>query len=94
MVALHRRLLPAALPGAAEVRPLDPEAVGDLITALVIGVLLGARIGYILFYDPASFASDPARIIRIWEGGLSFHGGLIGAVIGAWWFARKHGASR
>jgi phosphatidylglycerol---prolipoprotein diacylglyceryl transferase len=70
---------------------LDPDAVGDLITALVLGVILGARIGYILFYDFASFAANPLRILRIWEGGLSFHGGLAGVSLAAWWFVRKHG---
>lgn len=69
---------------------LDPEAVGDLIFALILGTILGGRIGYILFYDFPSFAENPARIIRIWEGGLSFHGGLIGVLIAAWWFTRKH----
>lgn len=70
---------------------MDPELVGDLITALVLGVILGGRIGYILFYDFASFAAHPSRIIRIWEGGLSFHGGLLGVLVAALWFTRRHG---
>lgn len=70
---------------------LDPDAVGDLITVLVVGVIFGARIGYILFYDFPSFAQNPLRILRIWEGGLSFHGGLIGVMLAAAWFVRKHG---
>ena len=70
---------------------LDPDAVGDLIFSLILGTILGGRLGYILFYDFAEFASNPARIIRIWEGGLSFHGGLLGVLIAAWWFGRKHG---
>lgn len=72
---------------------IDPDAVGDLVFSVIIGLLLGARIGYILFYEPGVYLSDPTRIIRLWEGGLSFHGGLIGAVIGAWWFARSRGLS-
>ena len=68
---------------------VDPAAVGDLIFALVIGVILGGRIGYILFYDFADFAANPARIIRIWEGGLSFHGGMLGAILAGLYFARK-----
>ncbi|HEX2204377.1 MAG TPA: prolipoprotein diacylglyceryl transferase, partial [Longimicrobium sp.] len=71
---------------------LSPETIGDLIFALVLGVILGGRIGYILFYDFADFAANPARIIRIWEGGLSFHGGMLGAIAAGMWFARKHGA--
>jgi phosphatidylglycerol:prolipoprotein diacylglycerol transferase len=69
---------------------LDPDAVGDLIFYLVLGVILGGRLGYILFYDFAEFAANPLRIFRIWEGGLSFHGGLLGVLIAAAWFAHKH----
>ncbi len=71
---------------------LDPDAVGDLIFALVLGVILGGRLGYILFYDFAGFAQNPLSIIRIWEGGLAFHGGLVGVIVAGAWFARKHGA--
>jgi phosphatidylglycerol:prolipoprotein diacylglycerol transferase len=69
---------------------LDPDAVGDLIFALVLGVILGGRLGYIFFYDFGDFLENPARILRIWEGGLSFHGGLLGVLVAAAWFARKH----
>jgi len=69
---------------------MEPDAAGDLITALVLGVILGGRIGYILFYDFPSFAANPTRIIRIWEGGLSFHGGLLGVIAATWWFTRRH----
>ncbi|HEX7243209.1 MAG TPA: prolipoprotein diacylglyceryl transferase, partial [Longimicrobiaceae bacterium] len=69
---------------------MEPDAAGDLITALVLGVILGGRLGYILFYDFADFAANPARIIRIWEGGLSFHGGLLGVIAATWWFTRRH----
>jgi phosphatidylglycerol:prolipoprotein diacylglycerol transferase len=72
---------------------LDEEGIGDLLFGLILGTILGARIGYILFYDFDSFAANPARIIRLWEGGLSFHGGLAGVVIAAWWFVRKHKVS-
>ncbi len=69
---------------------LDYEAIGDLVFGLILGTIIGARLGYILFYDFASFAENPARILRIWEGGLSFHGGLAGVVLAAAWFVRKH----
>ena len=71
---------------------LDPDAVGDLIFALMLGVILGGRLGYILFYDFPKFAQNPLSILRIWEGGLAFHGGLVGAVLAGAWFARKQGA--
>lgn len=69
---------------------MDPDAAGDLIFALVFGVILGGRVGYILFYDFPQFAAQPWRILRIWEGGLAFHGGLLGVIVAAWWFSRKH----
>jgi phosphatidylglycerol---prolipoprotein diacylglyceryl transferase len=72
--------------------PVPPDSIGDLLFAAILGVILGGRVGYILFYDLSSFADNPAQIIRIWEGGLSFHGGFIGAFLATWWFARKHRA--
>jgi phosphatidylglycerol:prolipoprotein diacylglycerol transferase len=70
--------------------PIQPDHAGDLIFSLIVGVILGGRLGYILFYDFASFAANPARIIRIWEGGLAFHGGLLGALAAGGYWARKH----
>lgn len=69
---------------------LDYEEISDLLFGLILGTILGARIGYILFYDFDSFAANPARIFRLWEGGLSFHGGLAGVVLASMWFVRKH----
>jgi phosphatidylglycerol:prolipoprotein diacylglycerol transferase len=70
--------------------PMEQDSVGDLLFMFILGVILGGRLGYILFYDFPSFAANPARIIRIWEGGLAFHGGLLGALTAGWWFSRKH----
>jgi phosphatidylglycerol:prolipoprotein diacylglycerol transferase len=72
---------------------LKPEAVGDLLFALIVGVIVGGRIGYVLFYEFADFAAHPFKILQIWQGGLSFHGGLIGAVAAGAWFARRHRVS-
>jgi phosphatidylglycerol:prolipoprotein diacylglycerol transferase len=72
---------------------VQPDSIGDLLFALILGVILGGRLGYVLFYDFGSFAANPLSIIRIWEGGLSFHGGLIGCSIGVVWYARKQGVS-
>lgn len=69
---------------------VDPDAVGDLIFALVLGVILGGRLGYILFYQLSDYVAHPAQILKIWEGGLSFHGGLLGVAVAGAWFARKH----
>jgi len=68
---------------------LEPRAAGDLIVALALGVILGGRIGYVLFYDLAATLRNPAAILRVWEGGMSFHGGLLGVVIAAAYFARR-----
>jgi phosphatidylglycerol:prolipoprotein diacylglycerol transferase len=70
--------------------PIPEDRIGDMVFALIVGVILGGRLGYILFYDFAGFAANPARIVRIWEGGLAFHGGFIGATIAGWWFARRN----
>ena len=69
---------------------LDPNAIGDLVFSLMLGTILGGRLGYILFYDFGSFAENPLRILRIWEGGLSFHGGLAGVLVAAALFARRN----
>lgn len=64
------------------------EWVSDLLFYGVLGVILGGRLGYTFFYNFSAFLSDPLMIFRIWEGGMSFHGGLIGALVAAAWFAR------
>ncbi len=68
--------------------PLDTNAVSDLVGILVLGVLVGGRLGYALFYDRAMLL-HPAELVRVWTGGLSFHGGLIGCTLGTVWFARR-----
>jgi phosphatidylglycerol:prolipoprotein diacylglycerol transferase len=69
--------------------PLPVEKVGDLLFALILGVVLGGRIGYSLFYKPEIF-SEPLELLKVWEGGLSFHGGLLGVIVAYMLFARKH----
>ncbi|ARU01412.1 prolipoprotein diacylglyceryl transferase [Yoonia vestfoldensis] len=70
--------------------PMDPARLEDLLTYIVLGVIGGGRLGYVFFYQPATFLADPASIIRIWEGGLSFHGGFAGVVVAVWLFSRRH----
>ena len=73
---------------------LSPRLVQDLIFYLAIGLVAGARLGYILFYqymNLADFVRDPLEIIAVWHGGMSFHGGLLGTVIAGWWFCRREG---
>jgi phosphatidylglycerol:prolipoprotein diacylglycerol transferase len=65
--------------------------VDDLIFYCVIGVIAGGRLGYMFFYGYDQILADPLNVLKVWEGGMSFHGGLIGVMIAIWLFGRKHG---
>ena len=67
------------------VRAIDMD---DVLFFAVIGVLAGGRLGYLLFYGYERVLADPSYIFRVWEGGMSFHGGLLGVIAAMWWFAR------
>ena len=71
--------------------PIDPQQVDDLIFYGALGAVLGGRVGSVLFYNFASFADDPVYLFRIWEGGMSFHGGFIGVLAAMWLYRRKAG---
>ena len=66
------------------------ELLEDLFTWGVFGVILGGRLGYVLFYQSAHYFSHPLNILKIWQGGMSFHGGFIGVLVAMWLFACKH----
>ena len=66
------------------------ELFDDLITYLILGIILGGRIGYILFYNPKYYLENLSEIFIIWNGGMSFHGGLIGVILATLIFSRKH----
>lgn len=66
-----------------------PEEVGDLIVAGAFGVVLGGRLGYILFYKFAYYLQHPLEIFYVWQGGMSFHGGILGVIVAMAWYARK-----
>ncbi len=68
---------------------LSKDDIGDLIFYLILGVVLGARIGYIVFYNFGYYLSNPLEILALWHGGLSFHGGFFGAMAAIWLFSRK-----
>jgi len=70
--------------------PATIEQVDDFILWVAIGIVAGGRLGYIFFYDFASVAANPMRAIEVWNGGMSFHGGFIGATLAMVFFARKH----
>jgi phosphatidylglycerol:prolipoprotein diacylglycerol transferase len=69
--------------------PVNEEQVGDLLFYLALGVILGGRFGYVIFYNFDVFLADPLWLLRVWEGGMSFHGGLLGVMLGMWWYGRK-----
>ena len=65
--------------------------IDDLLVWITLGVILGGRLGYVVFYQPLYFIENPQNILQIWKGGMSFHGGLIGCVIAGWIFAKRSG---
>jgi phosphatidylglycerol:prolipoprotein diacylglycerol transferase len=70
--------------------PITRAQFDDLIFLAVVGVILGGRLGYVLFYKPAYYASHPLEIFAVWQGGMSFHGGLLGVMAAMWFAARRH----
>ena len=79
----------AARPGSG----WTPPDVDDLLTCVMIGIIIGGRLGYVLFYDLPVYIADPMEILRLWNGGMSFHGGLLGVLAAFWYFAHARGRS-
>ncbi|WP_020174230.1 prolipoprotein diacylglyceryl transferase [Methyloferula stellata] len=65
-------------------------SIDDLIVYIAVGIILGGRLGYVIFYNPGFYAENLAEIPAVWKGGMSFHGGLVGAALGVIMFARRH----
>jgi phosphatidylglycerol:prolipoprotein diacylglycerol transferase len=86
IVGLMKR--PALWGGQA---PMEPRAVEDLLTAVILGVVIGGRLGFVLFYQPAYYLAHPLDIVKVWQGGMSFHGGFLGVVLAGLWFCRRRG---
>jgi phosphatidylglycerol:prolipoprotein diacylglycerol transferase len=68
-----------------------PAQIDDLFVWIALGVILGGRLGYVLFYNPLHFLANPLDIFRMWEGGMSFHGGFLGVVVALLIYGRRHG---
>lgn len=83
---------PAIWPGG--VSPMKPAQVEDLLTAVILGVIVGGRLGYVAFYQPGYYLQNPGEILMIWQGGMSFHGGFLGVVAAGLYFCWKNGISR
>lgn len=71
------------------VTKLSKKQLDDLFTYLILGVILGGRLGYVLFYNLPYFINNPLEIFAIWHGGMSFHGGLLGVIVGVFLFTKK-----
>lgn len=91
-LVIVRRLMarPALWPG--ERPPLTADQVEALLTWMVVGVILGGRLGFVLFYQPAHFLANPGEILAVWSGGMSFHGGFLGVVAAVALFSRLNRA--
>lgn len=74
----------------AQTPVMAPARIEDLLTWIIIGVILGGRLGYVFFYQPAFYLANPAQILKVWEGGMSFHGGALGVIIAALIYTRRN----
>jgi len=81
----RRRIRAGRLPG------VDEHGYGDLMFYAMLGVVLGGRLGYILFYDLPTYLAHPLQIFQVWQGGMSFHGGLLGVCAAVWLWSRRRG---
>ena len=71
-------------------KKIELKIFDDLITYLIISIIVGGRLGYVIFYNLEYYLRNPFDVFKIWEGGMSFHGALIGIIIGTFLYARKH----
>ena len=71
--------------------PLSKDQVYDMIVYAAVGVFVGGRLGYVLFYNLAYYLENPLKILAVWEGGMSFHGGLLGTILALILFAKRQG---
>ena len=82
------RLWPADQP------PMTRAQLEDLMTWIIVGIILGGRLGFVLFYQPGYYLSHPAEILMIWQGGMAFHGGFLGVALAWWVFCARNGIPR
>ena len=86
-----RRLLSQTKLWADDRPPFLPQKVDDLLIYMVAGVLIGGRLGFVLFYEPSYYLENPLDIVAVWKGGMAFHGGLFGSGVAVWIFSRRNG---
>lgn len=72
------------------VPPMTRAQIEDLLTWIIVGIIVGGRLGFVLFYQPAYYLANPGQIAMVWQGGMAFHGGFLGVVVAAWIFTARH----
>jgi phosphatidylglycerol:prolipoprotein diacylglycerol transferase len=72
------------------VPPMTRTQIEDLVTWIIIGIIVGGRLGFVIFYQPAYYLANPGQIPMVWQGGMAFHGGFLGVVVAAWIFTWRH----
>ncbi|MGE0767164.1 MAG: prolipoprotein diacylglyceryl transferase [Hyphomicrobiaceae bacterium] len=88
-----KRLLTTNRLWQGNLSPLPPDVADDLFAWIAIGVVVGGRLGHVTLYEPDYYFSHPLEILKIWQGGMAFHGGLVGSIVAMWIFARMKGVS-
>lgn len=88
-ISLHALARPGLWQGNTP--PMERRQVEDLLTWIIIGIVLGGRLGFVLFYQPAYYLQNPLEILMVWQGGMAFHGGFLGVVIAGWLYTRAQG---
>lgn len=78
----------------SESAPLSKEQLEDLLTWIILGIIVGGRLGFVLFYEPAYYLANPSLILQVWNGGMAFHGGFLGVVIAAWVWCARNGVNK
>jgi phosphatidylglycerol:prolipoprotein diacylglycerol transferase len=91
LIGLSAAYLLITRKAAARGLSLGPDQIYDMVVFAAFGVFIGGRIGYTLFYNFSYYSQHPLKILAVWEGGMSFHGGLIGTTIALIWFGRRRG---
>ncbi|MBL8564133.1 MAG: prolipoprotein diacylglyceryl transferase [Hyphomicrobiaceae bacterium] len=87
-----KRLIASERLWARDRAPLSEPMIDDLLLLVTFGVVIGGRLGHVLFYEPQYYLSRPLEIFKIWQGGMAFHGGVLGVALAIWAFSRWRGA--
>jgi phosphatidylglycerol:prolipoprotein diacylglycerol transferase len=85
-----KRLLGDASLWGSLKRVIEPRQIDDLLLWVTVGVIAGGRLGYVLLYKPSMIVEHPLQILKLWNGGMSFHGGFAGVLLATWLFSRRH----